>query len=118
VAWPPPVLHNLVVTVQAAGSLPISIQQQCRLDMLVPLLVVCIAPKVEGLMKGTKRSIEDIGPDTVGFCGGGIARFSNSMKQTTPHENERKDNSTQVLVYLPFCSDCFSPQAPPYASRA
>jgi hypothetical protein len=37
----------------------------------------------EGLLKGTKKSVGDIGEASVGFCGGGIARFSKSMKQTT-----------------------------------
>jgi hypothetical protein len=69
-------------------------------------------------MKGTKKSIEDIGGAFVRFCGGGLARFSKSMKQRMRTSHERKDNSTQALVYLPLCSECFLPQAPPYASQA
>jgi hypothetical protein len=37
-----------------------------------------IAPKFEGLLKGTKKSIEDIGGDGVGFTRGVKSRFSRS----------------------------------------
>jgi hypothetical protein len=72
----------------------------------------------EGLLKGTKKSIENTGPDFARFCGGGLARFSKSMEQRMRASHERKDNSTQALVYLSLCSKCFLPQAPPYASQA
>jgi hypothetical protein len=29
----------------------------------------------EGLLKGTKKRVGDIGEASVGFCGGGLARF-------------------------------------------
>jgi hypothetical protein len=49
-------------------------------------------------MKGTKKSIEDIGPDFVGFCRGGLARFSKSMKQRMRTSHERKVNSTSLSL--------------------
>jgi hypothetical protein len=69
-------------------------------------------------MNGTKKSIEDIGGDAARFCGGGLARFSKSMKQRMRTSHERKDNSTQAFMYLPSCSEFVLPQAPPYASQA
>jgi hypothetical protein len=40
----------------------------------------------EGLMKGTKKSIEDIGGDAARFCGGGLARFSKKYEAENAHE--------------------------------
>jgi hypothetical protein len=54
---------------------------------------------LEGLLKGTKKSVEDIGGASARFCVGFNAVFQEHEAHHA-HENQRKDIYTQALVYV------------------